>query len=76
MSYPTPDELFSSLSAKTPGEGVDPDDAQIPDDQDGDLDDDPDDEDEDDDETAGDEGIDDPDVSCQSEFPESLNRLV
>jgi hypothetical protein len=66
MSYPTPDELPSSFWAKTPVNGVDPDDAQIPDDPDADLDDDDDDDDEEDedgdDETAGDEGIDDPDT--------------
>jgi hypothetical protein len=61
MSYPTPDELPSFFLAETPGDGVDRDDAQIPDDQDADLDDDADDEDDEEDETDGDEGIDDPD---------------
>jgi hypothetical protein len=58
MSYSTPDNLQNLFWAKTPGEGIDPDDAQIPDVQDPDLDDDLDDQ---DDESGGDEGIDDPD---------------
>ncbi len=48
MNYPIPGKLPHFSSPKTPGNGVDPDDAQIPDDQDADLDDDLDDDDEDD----------------------------
>jgi len=50
MSYPTPAELPSFFLAETPGDGIDPDDAQIPDDQGARPNDDP------EDETDGDEG--------------------
>lgn len=72
MSYPTLHPFPASARSNGLEEGVDPDDAQIVDEEDADLEDDADDEDDsddeddvdddddDDDETAGDEGIDDP----------------